>query len=157
MRIGHSIDVHAFDESRKLILGGVKIDSIGLRGHSDADVLLHAVAESILGALALGDLGSNFPDNDDAYKDIDSSILVKHVMKLVKEKNYKVHNIDCMVLAEKPKLAPYILTMRTNIATLLEVDVNQVSVKATTTEKLGFIGRKEGIASSATVLMEEVK
>ncbi len=156
MRIGHSIDVHAFDETRKLVLGGVSIDFTGLKGHSDADVLLHAVAESLLGSLALGDLGSNFPDTDEKYMGIDSSKLVSHVMKLVIEKGYKVANIDCMVLAEKPKLAPYIPDMRKNIATLLNVEIDKVSVKATTTEQLGFIGRKQGIAAVATVLVEEI-
>lgn len=154
IRIGHSIDVHKFTDSRKLILGGVNIDFLGLEGHSDADVLLHAVAESILGALALGDLGSNFPDTDEAYKNIDSSLLVTHAVELAKQKGYKVGNIDCVVLAERPKLAPHIYAMREHIASLLEVDINQVSVKATTTEGLGFIGRIEGIASTSTVLME---
>lgn len=154
MRVGHSIDVHKFTDRRKLVLGGVKIDSKGLEGHSDADVLLHAVAESILGALALGDLGSNFPDTSDDYKNIDSSVLVVHVINLAKEKGYKVGNVDCMVLAQTPKLAPYIEEMRMNIATLLDVEIDKVSVKATTTEKLGFIGSKEGIAATSTVLME---
>ncbi len=157
MRIGHSIDVHAFDETRKLILGGVSIDYIGLLGHSDADVLLHVVAESLLGSLALGDLGSNFPDTDEQYKGIDSSKLVSHVMDLIMAKGYKISNIDCLVLAEKPKLFPYINDMRQNIAKLLNVEIDRVSVKATTTEKLGFIGEKQGIAATATVLVEEIK
>ena len=157
MRIGHSIDVHKFTDTRKLVLGGVCIDYLGLEGHSDADVLLHAVAESILGALALGDLGSNFPDTSDEYKNIDSSILVRHVVKKAMELGFEVSNIDCLILAEQPKMAPHILKMRENIASLLEVDIHQVSVKATTTEGLGFIGRIEGIASTSTVLMEEIK
>ncbi len=157
MRIGHSIDVHKFTDTRKLVLGGVSIDYLGLEGHSDADVLLHAVAESILGALALGDLGSNFPDTSDEYKNIDSSILVRHVVKKAMELGFEVSNIDCSILAEQPKMAPHILKMRENIASLLEVDIHQVSVKATTTEGLGFIGRIEGIASTSTVLMEEIK
>ena len=155
MRIGHSIDVHKFTTSRKLTLGGVKIDYMGLEGHSDADVLFHAVAESILGALALGDLGSNFPDNDPLYKNVDSSILIKKTMELVGDQ-YRVSNIDCQVIAESPKIAPYIKEMRNNIAKLLKIDIKQVSVKATTTEGLGFIGSKEGIAATATVLIEEL-
>ena len=156
MRIGHSIDVHKFTDERKLILGGVKIDHRGLAGHSDADVLLHSVAEAILGALALGDLGSHFPDTDESFKDIDSRLLVVSVMKLVHKHGYRVGNIDCMILAETPKMSPHIIEMRQNIADILQVNINQVSVKATTTEKLGFIGNSEGIAATSTVLMEEV-
>ncbi|XMB86285.1 2-C-methyl-D-erythritol 2,4-cyclodiphosphate synthase [Mycoplasmatota bacterium WC44] len=157
MRIGHSIDVHKFDSSKKLILGGIEIDYKGLLGHSDADVLLHVVAESMLGALALGDLGKLFPDNDLKYKNIESKYFVLEAMRLITEKGYKVANIDCMVLAEKPKLSPYVLNMRENIAQLLNVQIDRVSIKATTTEKLGFIGKEEGIMSSATILLEEIK
>ena len=156
MRIGHYIDVHKFTNSRKLILGGVTIDHIGLEGHSDADVLLHAVTESILGALALGDLGSNFPDTDKSLKGISSEILLSKVVTLAFERGYSVGNIDCQVLAEEPKLAPFIFEMRENIARLLNVNITQVSVKATTTEGLGFIGKGEGLASTCTVLMEEI-
>lgn len=156
MRIGHSIDVHKFTDRRTLVLGGVDIDYIGLEGHSDADVLIHAVTESILGALAMGDLGSNFPDNDDLYKDINSMELLKKVVLKALDAGYKVGNIDCLIMAELPKMAPYINQMRKNIADVLNVNINRVSVKATTTEGLGYIGRGEGIASTSTVLMEEL-
>ncbi|QVK21171.1 2-C-methyl-D-erythritol 2,4-cyclodiphosphate synthase [Mycoplasmatota bacterium] len=155
MRIGHSVDVHQFDPDKQLILGGVKISFKGLRGHSDADVLLHVVAESILGALALGDLGNLFPDTDSQYKDKESKFFVTEALKLCKSHGYLINNIDCMILAEKPKLINYIHDIRKNIANLLEVNISQVSVKATTTEKLGFIGKGEGIMATATVLIKE--
>lgn len=155
-RIGKSFDVHRLVENRKLILGGVYIPyEKGLLGHSDADVLYHSVAESILGALALGDLGKLFPDNDPKYKDLDSSIIVKEAVRLMKEKNYLISNIDSMVYCEKPKLANYILDMRKNIADLLETDLSNVSVKATTYEKLGEIGEGLAIASESIVLLKK--
>jgi len=155
MRIGHSIDVHEFDSKEELILGGIKIPYIGLKGHSDADVLLHVIAESILGALALGDLGSWFPDNDDTYKNKESKYCVLEVMRLASRKGYVVNNIDCMVLAEKPKLISYINDIRINVSNLLNVELDKVSIKATTTEGLGFIGKEEGIMATATVLLKE--
>ena len=154
MRIGHGYDVHAFAENRKLILGGVDIPhDRGLAGHSDADVLLHAVCDALLGAAAMGDIGRHFPDTADEFENIDSRLLVRHVVKLLKEKSYNVVNLDCTVIAQKPKLAAFIEEMRVNIAHDLEVDLDTINVKATTTEKLGFTGRCEGIAAEAVVLI----
>jgi len=153
-RIGHGFDVHAFAENRKLIIGGVQIPyAKGLLGHSDADVLLHAICDSLLGALALGDIGKHFPDTDQHYKNADSKDLLLHVYELVKEKGYMLGNIDAVIMAQKPKLMNYISLMQKKIATLLESEVDQISIKATTTEKLGFVGREEGIAAMATVLL----
>ncbi|MBO5505651.1 MAG: 2-C-methyl-D-erythritol 2,4-cyclodiphosphate synthase [Clostridia bacterium] len=150
MRIGFGYDVHRLCENRKLILGGVDVPhTLGLMGHSDADVLIHAVMDALLGAAALGDIGKLFPDSDEAFKDIDSMILLKKVGEVLSEKGYVVNNIDSTVAAQKPKLAPYIEKMRKNIADCLGVDVDAVSVKATTTEKLGFEGREEGISAYA--------
>lgn len=150
MRIGFGYDVHRLCENRKLILGGVDVPhTLGLMGHSDADVLIHAVMDALLGAAALGDIGKLFPDSDEAFKDIDSMILLKKVGEVLAEKGYMVNNIDSTVAAQKPKLAPYIEQMRKNIADCLGVDVDAVSVKATTTEKLGFEGREEGISAYA--------
>lgn len=157
MRIGQSVDIHPLKENRKLILGGVEIEhSKGLYGHSDADVLTHAIAESILGALALGDLGKHFPDTDSRYKDISSLILLEHVCELMQNEGYKVGNIDALILAEKPKMSPYIINMRENIAKCLKTDVKNVSIKATRGEKLGFVGREEGIVSTCICLLEEI-
>jgi len=156
IRIGQGFDIHRLVEGRKLIIGGVEIPyEKGLDGHSDADVLLHAIADACLGALALGDIGAHFPDTDDAYKDADSKQLLKQVWSLVKQKNYELGNVDCIIMAQRPKMAPYIADMRNVIASLLEADVSRVSVKATTAEKLGFVGREEGIAAQAVVLLQK--
>ncbi|MCH7827589.1 MAG: 2-C-methyl-D-erythritol 2,4-cyclodiphosphate synthase [Bacteroidetes bacterium] len=155
-RIGNGFDVHAFAEGRKLILGGVEIPyEKGLIGHSDADVLLHAITDALLGALALGDLGKHFPDSDEEFKDADSSILLKKVYDLLRTKNYILSNVDSILMMEKPKVAPYVLQMRQNIAKVLNMDLDRISVKATTTEGLGFTGRSEGIAASAVVLLNK--
>ena len=155
-RIGNGFDVHAFAEGRKLILGGVEIPyEKGLIGHSDADVLLHAITDALLGALALGDLGKHFPDSDEEFKDADSSILLIKVYDLVRTKNYILSNVDSILMMEKPKVSPYVLQMRQNIAKVLNVDIDKISVKATTTEGLGFTGRSEGIAASAVVLLNK--
>ena len=154
MRIGHGYDVHKLVENRKLILGGVDIPyEKGLLGHSDADVLLHAISDSLLGALALGDIGKLFPDNDPQYKGADSLVLLQRVYEAVKEKGYEITNIDATVLAQRPKLRPYIDTMRENIAKALDVDVDLISVKATTEEGLGFTGKGEGIAAHCICLL----
>ena len=155
MRIGQAVDIHPLKAGRPLILGGVRIDSpLGLDGHSDADVLLHAIAESILGALALGDLGHHFPDTDPKYKGISSMLLLEHTAGLMRQNGYQIGNLDATILAEKPKLAPYIEMMRENVARVLECDISQVSIKATRGEKLGFVGRQEGICSLCVCLLE---
>jgi len=157
-RVGIGFDVHRFIEGRPLKIGGVEIPfDKGLFGHSDADVLLHAVSDAILGAVALGDIGKHFPDTDEKYRGADSLNLLAEVYKLLKKKGFKVVNVDSVVIAQKPKLAPYIDEMRKNIAAVLEISVESVSVKATTTEKLGFTGREEGIAAQAVVMVQEVK
>lgn len=156
LRIGQGFDVHQLTEGRPLIIGGIEIPyEKGLLGHSDADVLLHTVADACLGAIAAGDIGKHFPDTDPEFKDADSAKLLQHVWQLVKEKGYVLGNIDCTIIAQKPKMAPYIDQMRERIADLLEADISQVNVKATTTEQLGFAGRGEGIASQATVLIQK--
>lgn len=158
MRVGHGYDVHAFAEGRKLILGGVYVPhSKGLMGHSDADVLTHAVCDALLGAAALGDIGAHFPDTDAAYKGADSLLLLKAVVKLLKDKGYRIENIDSTLIAQKPKLAPYIEQMRKNLAAALGIELDSVSVKATTEERLGFTGREEGIAAHALCLIEKSK
>lgn len=157
-RIGQSTDIHEFEKGRDLILGGVKIDyDYGLKGHSDADVLLHAVAESILGALGLGDLGTHFPDTDQRYKGADSKELLKKVIKLMNEMNYKIGNIDTLILVESPKMAPHIEKMRTNISFLCQTNQQNVNVKATRGEKMGFIGRGEGCMAQAVVLLQKTQ
>ena len=157
MRIGHGYDVHRLVEGRKLMLGGVEISyTKGLLGHSDADVLLHAISDALLGAVALGDIGKHFPDSDEKYKGADSLVLLKEVMSLLKNKGYKVVNVDATVLAERPKLAPYIDKMRQNIADALSVEVDCISVKATTEEGLGFTGAGEGIAAHALCLVDSI-
>ena len=157
MRIGHGYDVHRLVEGRKLILGGVEISyTKGLLGHSDADVILHAISDALLGAVALGDIGKHFPDSDEKYKGADSLVLLKEVMSLLKNKGYKVVNVDATVLAERPKLAPYIDKMRQNIADALSVEVDCISVKATTEEGLGFTGAGEGIAAHALCLVDSI-
>lgn len=155
-RIGQGFDVHQFAENRELIIGGVNISyEKGLLGHSDADVLLHAISDAVLGALGEGDIGKHFPDTDQAYKDADSKVLLQQVVRIMKQKGYQVVNIDCTIIAQKPKMAPYIGEMNQVIAHLLEAETNQVNVKATTTEKLGFTGRGEGIAAQAVVLLSK--
>ena len=155
MRIGHGYDVHRLVEDRKLILGGVDIPyEKGLLGHSDADVLLHAVSDALLGAAALGDIGKHFPDTDPAFKGADSRVLLRHVVTLIKEKGYTVGNVDCTVIAQRPKLKDYIETMRQNIADDCGVDVSQINVKATTEEKLGFTGDGSGISAHAVCIIE---
>lgn len=156
IRIGNGYDVHKLVEGRKMILGGVKIPyHLGLLGHSDADVLVHAIMDALLGALALGDIGKHFPDTDEKYKGIDSMKLLRNVQELIEKQGYKVVNVDSIVAAEKPKLKPFIDDMRKNLANALKTDVSCVSVKATTEEKLGFTGREEGIKSYAVVLLEK--
>ncbi|WP_297393063.1 2-C-methyl-D-erythritol 2,4-cyclodiphosphate synthase [uncultured Peptoniphilus sp.] len=155
MRIGIGYDVHKLVNDRKLFIGGIEISyEKGLLGHSDADVLIHAIMDSILGALALRDIGYHFPDTDNEYKDIDSKILLKRVYEIMKSKNYKIGNIDSVIACQKPKLSPYIDDMRKVIAEILNTDIENISIKATTTEKLGFIGRGEGISSQAVCLLE---
>ena len=155
MRIGNGYDVHRFAENRDLFLGGVKIPyELGLLGHSDADVLLHAIMDALLGAAALGDIGKLFPDTDERFKGADSLLLLKEVCVVLGAKGYKIVNIDSIVIAQKPKLAPYIEQMRKNIADACKIDISQVSVKATTEEKLGFTGRLEGISTHAVCLIE---
>lgn len=156
MRIGYGYDVHKLVEGRKLIIGGVDIPyAKGLLGHSDADVLLHAVMDSLLGAAALGDIGKHFPDNDDKYKGISSIKLLKEVLALINNNNYCIINLDATIIAQKPKMRPYIDQMRCNIAKALEIDINTVNVKATTEEGLGFTGKEEGIAANCVCLIEK--
>lgn len=155
MRIGIGYDVHAFAEGRDLILGGVKVPSErGLLGHSDADVLLHAIADALLGAAHLRDIGNQFPDNDPTTEGIDSKIIVRKAAELVREQGYEIVNIDSVIEAQAPKLNPYIAQMEETIAKTLGLETEQVGVKATTTERLGFVGRKEGIAAQAVALLE---
>ncbi len=156
MRIGHGYDVHRLTPGRKLILGGVEVPyEKGLLGHSDADVLTHALMDALLGAAGLWDIGHAFPDTDAAYKDISSLLLLERVMDMLRQKNLQVVNADCTILAQAPKLAPYIPQMRTNLARLLEVPTDRINVKATTEEGLGFTGAGEGIAAHAVCLLEE--
>lgn len=157
MRIGHGYDVHRLVPGRKLILGGVEVPfEKGLDGHSDADVLVHAVMDAMLGAAALGDIGKLFPDNDDAYLGADSMELLKKVRDVLRVHGWRLGNLDATVIAQRPKLAPFIDTMRSNIAGVLETDVSNISVKATTEERLGFTGSGEGIAAHAVCLIEHV-
>ena len=157
MRIGYGYDVHALVPGRKLIIGGVEIEyEKGLLGHSDADVLLHSLCDALLGAAALGDIGAVFPDSDPAYKGISSLVLLCRAAELLREKGFTLVNADCTVTAQRPKIAPYIPGMRANIAAACGVDMDAVSVKATTEEGLGFTGRGEGIAASAVCLIEKI-
>ncbi len=157
MRIGHGYDVHRLVDDRKLIIGGVEIPwEKGLLGHSDADVLLHAIADALLGALAMGDIGKHFPDTDPAFKGADSMNLLTHVVGLVKEKGYQVGNLDATIIAQRPKMAPHIQKMRENIARVCFVEVDRINVKATTEEGLGFTGRQEGISAHAVVLLSRI-
>ena len=156
MRIGFASDIHRLVEGRKLILAGVVVPApFGEIAHSDGDVVFHAVGESILGALALGDLGKHFPDTDPQYKDIDSSILIKRIVEMMKERNYVINNIDVSITLERPKLKDYILKMRENLANLLETDIANVSIKAGTNEKIGPLGNAEAVKAEAIVLLKE--
>ena len=158
MRIGHGYDVHRLVEGRNLILGGVDVPyEKGLLGHSDADVLLHAISDAILGAIGEGDIGRHFPDTDPRYKGADSLMLLAHVMKLAEDKGFRLGNLDATIVAQRPKLAPHIPLMRQNIAGVLSAEIDRVNVKATTTEELGFAGRGEGIAAYAVALMEKMR
>lgn len=154
-RIGFGYDVHPVDANRPLVLGGVTITTanFGLKGHSDADVLLHAICDALLGAAALGDIGQHFPNTDEQYKNISSILLLKKVHELLIEQNYSISNIDATLIMEEPKISPYYIDMRNTIAHTLNISVNQVSIKATTNEKLGFVGRKEGISAYAIALI----
>ena len=157
MRIGHGYDVHRLTENRKLILGGVEIPyEKGLLGHSDADVLLHAIADALLGAAAMGDIGKLFPDNDPAYSGADSLLLLRDVCERIKQKGFRTGNIDATIIAQAPKLRPYIDTMCKNIAYACDTDIDRVNVKATTEEKLGFTGSGEGISAHAVCILEEI-
>lgn len=154
-KIGLGYDVHRLTDNRDLILGGVKLDHHkGLAGHSDADVLLHAIMDSLLGPTGLGDIGQIFPDSDQKYKDISSLKLLKKVKDKLDENNVIITNIDCVIMAERPKIAPYIDKMQKNIASILEIKESDITIKATTTEKLGFVGREEGIAAQAITLIQ---
>ena len=157
MRVGMGYDVHKLTEGRKLILGGVEIPyDKGLLGHSDADVLVHAVMDALLGAAALGDIGRHFPDTDPEYKGASSMKLLKHVGKLVEDKLYVIGNIDATIIVQRPKMAPYIEAMRANVANVLHIDIDQVNIKATTEEGLGFTGSGEGISAQAIASLEEI-
>lgn len=156
LRIGNGYDVHKLVEGRKLILGGVEIPHTkGVLGHSDGDVLIHAIMDAMLGALALGDIGQHFPDTDMKYENIDSTILLTRVKELIAERGYRVINLDSIIVLQKPKVKPYIETMRKRVAEVLEIDIEQVSVKATTEEKLGFTGDESGVKSYCVVLLEK--
>lgn len=153
-RTGIGFDVHAFAENRKLIIGGIEIPyNKGLVGHSDADVLIHAICDAMLGALSLGDIGIHFPNTDEKWKNADSAVLLKYVNELIQAKGYELGNLDCVLAMEKPKVSPYVDKMKNRIAEILNVNSDQISIKATTTEKLGFVGRAEGVACFATVLL----
>jgi len=157
IRVGFGYDVHAFADDRELWLGGIRIDhTVGLQGHSDADVLIHTICDALLGAANMRDIGYHFPDTATEYKAIDSKILLAETMKLIREKGYELGNIDATVAAEQPKLNPHILSMKKTLAEVMNVSVDDISIKATTTEKLGFTGRQEGIAAYATVLIQSL-
>ena len=157
MRIGTGYDVHRLVEGRKLIMGGVDIPyEKGLLGHSDADVLAHAIMDALLGAAALGDIGKFFPDTDPKWEGADSLKILAEVVRMMKERGYRIGNVDSLILIEKPKMAPHIEQMRTNFARVLECDIDQVSVKATRGEKMGFVGRQEGVMAQAVVLLERI-
>ncbi len=157
MRIGLGFDVHEFIENRILIIGGVQIPySKGLKGHSDADVLLHAIMDAFLGALALGDLGTHFPDTDPSYKGVNSLILLEQVFKMIQERQFELVNLDSIIIAQHPKMNPHIPQMRQKLANCLQTEIDCISIKATTTEHLGFVGREEGIAAQAVVLLKKI-
>ena len=154
-RIGHGYDVHKLEEGKKFIIGGIEIDhDKGAVGHSDADVVIHVICDALLGALSLGDIGKHFPDTDDIYKGIDSKILLQKVMKLVKEEKYQISNVDVTILLQKPKLRNYIDSMRDTLSNIMEINKSQISVKATTTEGLGFVGREEGVAAHCVCIVK---
>ena len=156
IRVGTGFDVHQFAENRPLIIGGVTIPyEKGLIGHSDADVLLHTITDAALGALGEGDIGTHFPDTDEAFKGADSAELLTEIWRRVKEKGYVLGNIDCTIMAQRPKMAPHIPAIRQRVAELLEAQPSQINIKATTTEQLGFVGREEGIAALATILLQK--
>jgi len=156
MRIGHGFDVHKFGGQGPLVIAGVKVPyEHGFIAHSDGDVAIHALCDAILGALCLGDIGNHFPDTDQAYENISSRTLLKHVVNLMKEKHHKIGNVDLTIVAQAPKIAPHLIPMRECLAQDLQTDIDQVNVKATTTEKLGYTGRKEGVAVHAVVLLEK--
>jgi len=155
-RIGHGYDVHKLEEGKKFIIGGIEIDhDRGAVGHSDADVVIHVISDAFLGALSLGDIGKHFPDTDNKYKGIDSKILLQKVMKLVKEEKYQISNVDVTILLQKPKLRNYIDSMRDTLSNIMEINKSQISVKATTTEELGFVGREEGVAAHCVCILKQ--
>ena len=157
IRVGQGFDVHAFAEGRKLVLGGIEVPyHLGLAGHSDADVLIHAICDALLGAAALGDIGHHFPDTDPELEGVDSTILLAKVKASIEESGFSIGNIDATVIAQKPKLATFIEPMRNRLAEVLAIDVDELNIKATTTEKLGFTGRGEGIAAQAVVLLSKI-
>ncbi len=157
LKIGHGYDVHRLVPGRKLIIGGVEIPyTLGLLGHSDADVLLHAIADSLLGAVGLRDIGYHFPDTDERYRGISSIILLEETGKLLFEKGFTIGNIDCTLIAQKPKMAPHLLSMRENISHALKISLDDINIKATTEEKLGFTGREEGISAHAVCLLQKI-
>ena len=157
IRVGHGYDVHAFADDRTLMLGGVEVPyERGLAGHSDADVLIHALCDALLGSVALNDIGHHFPDSDPQYKNRDSTLFLKHTVELLKEKGWCVGNVDCTIMAQEPRIGPYVAAMQQRLANLLLVDADDVNIKATTTERLGFVGRIEGIAAEAVVLVARV-
>ena len=158
MRIGQSEDIHQLVKNRKLILGGVEIQSeLGCKAHSDGDALVHAIAEAIIGALGLGDLGHFFPDNDPQYENISSLILLKKIVQIMKDKHYEISNVDSLIIIEKPKMASYIPQMKNNLSKILEINPEQVNVKATCSETLGFVGQSLGLRCQAVVLLQEAK
>ena len=155
-RIGHGYDVHKLEEGKKFVIGGINIDHYkGAVGHSDADVVIHVICDALLGALSLGDIGKHFPDTDNKYKGIDSKILLQKVMKLVKEEKYQISNVDITILLQKPKLRNYIDSMRDTLSNIMEINKSQISVKATTTEELGFVGREEGVAAHCVCILKQ--
>ena len=155
-RIGHGYDVHKLENGKKFIIGGIQIDhDKGAVGHSDADVVIHVICDALLGALSLGDIGKHFPDTDEKYKGIDSKVLLYKVLDLVKEKEYRISNVDVTILLQKPKLRDHINSMRATLSNIMEIDISQISVKATTTEGLGFVGREEGVAAHCVCLIEQ--
>ena len=154
IRVGFGYDVHAFEDGRKLYLGGIEVPfERGLKGHSDADVLIHAICDALLGALSLGDIGQHFPDTDPKYKDIDSKILLKHVNEIIENKEWRVINIDSTVVIERPKLKDHIPQMKNTLADIINLNSDQISIKATTSEKMGFVGLEDGVKALATVLL----
>ena len=156
IRIGHGYDVHKLENGKKFVIGGIEIDHYkGAVGHSDADIVIHVICDALLGAMSLGDIGSHFPDTDETYKNIDSKILLEKVITLVKKNNYNIINIDVTVLLEKPKLRNHIYKMRTKLAEIIGTNISQVSIKATTTEGLGFVGREEGVAAHCVCLISQ--